>query len=152
MRHEIVVVGGGHNGLVAAAYLAKAGMDVLVVERQARCGGGVVTEELTLPGFRHDAFSSDHALIQANPLIDRDELGLQSRYGLKYITHSPGTAFVFPDDRALILYDEVEKTCESIGQFSQRDAEAYPKFIQACREMETILSLYMFSPPPLSAA
>lgn len=148
MRHEIVVVGGGHNGLVVAAYLAKAGMDVLVVERQARCGGGVVSEELTLPGFRHDAFSSDHALIQANPLISRDELGLQSKYGLKYITHSPGTAFVFPDDRALILYDELDKTCESISQFSRRDAEVYPKFIEACREMENILSLYMFSPPP----
>jgi phytoene dehydrogenase-like protein len=144
----MVVVGGGHNGLVAAAYLAKAGFDVVVVERQGKCGGGVVTEELTLPGFRHDAFSSDHALIQANPLISQDELGLKSKYGLKYITHSPGTAFIFPDDRALILYDEIEKTCESISQFSQRDADTYPKFIQSCREMEAILALYMFSPPP----
>jgi phytoene dehydrogenase-like protein len=148
MKHDIIIVGGGHNGLVAAAYLAKAGLDVLVVERQSKCGGGVVSEELTLPGFRHDAFSSDHALIQANPLISQDELGLKSKYGLKYITHSPGTAFVFPDDRALVLYDELEKTCESISQFSARDAEVYPKFIETCREMESILALYMFSPPP----
>ncbi|MCL5735773.1 MAG: NAD(P)/FAD-dependent oxidoreductase [Actinobacteria bacterium] len=147
-EHEIIVVGGGHNGLVAAAYLAKAGLDVLVVERQAKCGGGVLTEELTVPGFRHDVFSSDHALIQANPLIAQDELGLKSKYGLKYLTHSPGTAFVFPDDRALILYDELDKTCESIAQFSRRDSETYPKFIEACREMEAILALYMFSPPP----
>jgi len=147
-EHDVVVVGGGHNGLVAAAYLAKAGLDVLVVERQAKCGGGVVTEELTLPGFWHDAFSSDHALIQANPLISQDELGLKSKYGLNFLTHSPGTAFVFPDERALILHDEIEKTCESISQFSRRDAEAYPKFIQSCREMESILALYMFSPPP----
>ena len=147
-KHDVVVVGGGHNGLVCAAYLAKAGLDVAVVERQAQCGGGVRTEELTVPGFRHDAFSSDHALIQGNPLIAQDELGLKAKYGLKYITHSPGTAFVFPDDRALVLYDELDKTCESNAQFSQRDAEDSPKFIETCREMEAILSFYMFSPPP----
>jgi phytoene dehydrogenase-like protein len=147
-KHDVVVIGGGHNGLVAAAYLAKAGLDVLVCERHQKCGGGVVTEELTIPGFRHDAFSSDHALLQGNPLISQDELGLMSKYGLRYITHSPGTAFVFPDDRALVLYDELDKTCESISQFSQRDAETYPRFIESCREMEAILSLYMFSPPP----
>jgi phytoene dehydrogenase-like protein len=147
-KHDIVVIGGGHNGLVVAAYLAKAGLDVAVVERLPHCGGGVRTEELTLPGFWHDAFSSDHALIQSNPLIARDELGLKAKYGLKYLTHSPGTAFVFPDDRALIMYDELEKTCESISQFSLRDAEVYPKFIETCREMEAILAHFMFSPPP----
>jgi phytoene dehydrogenase-like protein len=131
-----------------AAYLAKAGLDVCVVERLPKCGGGVLTEELTLPGFKHDPFSADHAAIQANPLIRYDELGLISKYGLKYITYSPGNAFIFPDDRALILYQDIDKTCESIRQFSERDAEAYPGFLKACEEMNRILGEYMFSPPP----
>lgn len=65
---DIVAVGSGHNGLVAAAYLAAAGKKVLVLERNAWFGGGVVSRELTLPGFRHDQHSMSHIFIQANPL------------------------------------------------------------------------------------
>src|SRR5262245_65124545 len=83
--HDIVVIGAGHNGLVAAAYLASAGKDVLVLERNPWSGGGVVTAELTGPGFAHDRFSTGHIFIQANPLIKNDELKLRSRYGLSYI-------------------------------------------------------------------
>ena len=147
-KHDIVIIGGGHNGLVAAAYLSRAGLDVCVVESQDKCGGGVITEELTLPGFKHDTFSVDHGIIQANPLIRQDELGLISKYGLKYITHSPGNAFIFPDDSALVLYRDINKTCECISRFSERDAEAYPKFLKACEEMNTILQEHMFFPPP----
>jgi phytoene dehydrogenase-like protein len=147
-KHDVVVIGGGHNGLIAAAYLAKAGLDVCVIEKQDTCGGGVITRELTLPGFKHDPFSADHGAIQPNPLIREDELGLISKYGLKYITYSPGNAFIFPDDSALILYQDIDKTCESISQFSQRDAEAYPRFLKACEEMNRILADFMFFPPP----
>lgn len=147
-KHDVLVIGGGHNGLIAAAYLAKAGLDVCVVERRDKCGGGVLTEELTVPGFKHDSFSFFHPIIQINPLISHDELGLKSRYGLKYIAYDPTTAFIFPDDRALILYRDVDKTCKCISQFSERDAEAYPRFLKACGEMRMILGEYMFSPPP----
>ena len=78
--YDIIAIGSGHNGLVAAAYLAKAGKRVLVLERNAWLGGGVVTRELTRPGFRHDQHSMTHIFIQANPLLQRDELGLKSRY------------------------------------------------------------------------
>ncbi|MBW1852292.1 MAG: NAD(P)/FAD-dependent oxidoreductase [Deltaproteobacteria bacterium] len=84
-EYDIVVVGGGHNGLTTGAYLAKAGLSVCVLERQDKVGGGVVTRELTEPGFLHDHCSAWHGLIQANPLIKNDELGLLSKYGLKYI-------------------------------------------------------------------
>jgi len=146
-KHEVVVIGGGHNGLVVAAYLAKAGLDVCVVERLDQVGGGVITRELTLPGFKHDWCSTGHVVIQANPLIHRDELGLKSKYGLKYIFPDPQMAIVFPDDRALIVYRDVNKTCESLRQFSERDAEMYPKFLDFCRRMSRVATVATFSPP-----
>ena len=82
-QYDVVVVGGGHNGLIVAAYLAKAGVNVCVLERYYKVGGAVVTEALTVPGFLHDTGGIEHMAIQANPLIHRDELGLISKYGLK---------------------------------------------------------------------
>jgi len=66
--YDVVAIGSGHNGLVAAAYMAKAGKKVLVIERNDWIGGGVVTRELTLPGFKHDQHSMAHIFIQANPI------------------------------------------------------------------------------------
>ena len=71
-KYDIIAIGSGHNGLVAAAYLAAAGKQVLVLERQPWFGGGVITRELTLPGFLHDQHSMAHIFIQANPLIKND--------------------------------------------------------------------------------
>jgi len=73
-EHDVIVVGGGHNGLTAAAYLAKAGLDVLVLEAKDYVGGGVITKEATLPGFHHDLHAIAHIFIQGNPLIRNDEL------------------------------------------------------------------------------
>ena len=147
-KHEVVIAGGGHNGLVVAAYLARAGVDVCVVEMQDKVGGAVRTAELTVPGFKHDPFSLEHGLLQANPLIQQDELGLKSKYGLKYLWQDPAYAIIFPDDRAFISYQDMDKTCESISQFSERDAEIYPKFCQTSDKMSKILGEALFSPPP----
>ena len=67
--YDVVVIGSGHNGLIAGAYLAKAGQKVLVLEKNDWFGGGVVTVENVAPGFRHDLHSATHIVIQANPLI-----------------------------------------------------------------------------------
>ena len=80
---DVIVVGGGHNALVCAAYLAEAGLSVKVLEGRPLLGGNTVTEELTLPGWRHDSCSSAHVVIQSNPLLSKDELGLKARYGLQ---------------------------------------------------------------------
>jgi phytoene dehydrogenase-like protein len=147
-KYDVVVIGGGHNGLIVAAYLVKAGVDVCVLEGQDKVGGGVITRELTLPGFKHDPGSVLHGTIQANPLIHRDELGLKTKYGLKYIFPDEQYAVIFPDNRALVFYRDIDKTCESISQFSQRDAEAYRRFYEATRQMLKVASIATFSPPP----
>ncbi len=149
-KHDVVVIGGGHNGLTAAAYLTKAGVDVCVLEKQDKVGGGAVTWELSLPGFKHDpAASVIQPLLLTNPLIYNDELGLKSKYGLKIIVPSDiQSAIVFSDGRALILYRDIDKTCKSIEQFSKRDAEVYPKFCEAsAKALKAGLANY-FSPPP----
>jgi phytoene dehydrogenase-like protein len=145
--YDVVVAGAGHNSLTAAAYLAKAGMKVLVLERNEWIGGGVVTREVTLPGFKHDTHSTSHGVIQANPLIRLDELGLQAKYGLEYIHPDPRVATIFDDRTSLITWFDIDKTCESIAQFSAHDADSYRKLAE---KMKSILPMFvqgMFAPP-----
>ena len=127
--HEVIVVGGGHNGLTAAAYLAKAGVDVCVVERQPYVGGGDHAGG-EAPGFKHDIASTAHIFIQANPLIRNDELQLKSKYGLKYLyaDEDPCVSVVFPGGEHLSFYRDLDRTCASIATVSPRDAEAYRQF------------------------
>ncbi|MBU2608383.1 MAG: NAD(P)/FAD-dependent oxidoreductase [Chloroflexi bacterium] len=147
-QYDVVIIGGGHNGLTVAGYLTKAGLNVCVVECQDKVGGGVISRELTLPGFKHDPASVMHGLVVANPIIHQDELGLLSKYGLKYIYPEQPFAIIFPDDRALVFHHDLDKTCESISQFSERDAEAYLRFNKAAVQMRKIAQIGMFSPPP----
>lgn len=147
-EHDIIVIGAGHNGLIVAAYLAKAGLDVCVAELQDMVGGCVMTKELTLPGFKHDLAGTMHMTIQANPLIHQDELGLKAKYGLEYVFPDPVLAIVFPDDRALVIYRDINKTCESIQQFSAKDADTYLKFCETSRQTQKVAGIGMFSAPP----
>ena len=124
-NYDIVTVGSGHNGLVAAAYMAAAGKNVVVLERNAWFGGGVVTRELTLPGHRHDQHSMAHIFIQGNPLLKNDELKLKAKHGLKYVFPDPPMMSVFEDGTTLALYRDRERTCAEIAKFSKRDADAF---------------------------
>ncbi len=146
-RYDVVVAGGGHNSLTASAYLAAAGLKVLVLERNQWVGGGVVTQELTVPGFRHDLHSTAHMLIQANPLIQRDELGLISRFGLKYIYPDITEAAVYDDRSVVLTYFDLDKTCESIARISQHDAEAYRAHVQWMRKLLPMFVSGLFTPP-----
>src|SRR5579863_6825659 len=122
---DIVAVGSGHNGLVAAAYLAAAGKKVLVLERNAWFGGGVVSRELTLPGFRHDQHSMTHIFIQGNPLLLNDELALKSKYGLRYVFPDSPMSSIFEDGETLAMYRDRARTRKEIERFSSRDAAAF---------------------------
>jgi phytoene dehydrogenase-like protein len=137
--------------MVAAAYLAKAGKRVLVLERKAWPGGGVVTREINTPGYWHDEHSSVHIMIQGNPMIRQDELGLQSRFGLKYKYGIP-YAMIFPDQTSLIAYQDLDRTCENIARFSQRDAETYRRFAQRAISVLPMIGAGMYAPPaPMGA-
>ena len=151
-RYDIVVAGGGHNGLIAASYLAKAGMSVCVVERNEKLGGAVMTSELTAPGFKHDVCSVAHTLIQANPLIRDDELELKSRFGLKYLNPERMTATFFDDGSVLEFWTDLDRTCESIAQFSQRDADSFRRFCETVFQTLDMLVTGMFDVPPAVGA
>ena len=110
--YDFIVVGSGHNGLTTAAYLAKAGQKVLVLERNDWFGGGVVTKEILAPGFKFDLHSSLHVNIQANPLILKDELGLISKHGLKYLYPDAVYSTIFDDQTSIITYKDIDRTCE----------------------------------------
>ena len=145
--YDVVVAGGGHNSLVASAYLAAAGLKVLVLERNPWLGGGVVTRELTLPGFKQDLHSTAHMLLQANPLIRNDELGLVSRFGLKYFRPEITVATIFDDGSRVLTYHDLDKTCEAMAQISAQDAESYRRHVQKSLELMPIFTSGMFAPP-----
>lgn len=119
---DVVVIGAGHNGLACAAYLARAGLEVAVLEASAQAGGNTRTEELTLPGFAHDSCSSAHVLIQSNPMIRDDELGLLSTYGLSYLHTDPAVVMPQADGDTLVMRRDLDATVEEVGRFSGSDA------------------------------
>lgn len=150
--YDVVAIGAGHNGLVAAAYLAAAGKSVLVLERNAWLGGGVVTRELTVPGFRHDQHSMAHIFIQGNPLLKNDELRLKSRYGLRYVVPEIPLKSIFEDGATLALHRDRERTRAEIAKFSRRDAEAYVRLAtEAAQWMPMIASTLYAAPAPMGA-
>jgi len=142
---DIVVAGGGHNSLVAAAYLAKAGFGVVVLEARDVIGGNTTTEELTLPGFRHDSCSTAHNLIQASPTIRFNELGLTD-YGLEYLYPDPVVHVPFPDGTALTQWRDLERTCDEFAKFSRRDADAFRRLIAEYGAVKDIIGRYRYTP------
>ena len=113
---DVVVIGGGHNGLVCAAYLAAAGKKVLVLERNAWFGGGVVTRALTVPGYLHDQHSMAHIFIQANPLLKNDELKLTSYAALEEHTEALAVGEICPDcQNATLMNEEGCRKCHTCG-------------------------------------
>src|SRR5437879_13440182 len=109
-RHDIIFAGAGHNNLVAAAYAARAGFRVLVLEGAPRIGGDTGTEELTLPGFLHDPCATAHNLIQSNPLMRNNELELD-RHGLKYLYPDPVFTMPFLGGSSIRMCRDVDRTC-----------------------------------------
>ncbi|HEY4846052.1 MAG TPA: NAD(P)/FAD-dependent oxidoreductase [Candidatus Dormibacteraeota bacterium] len=143
---DIVVAGAGHNSLLTAAYAAKAGFKVLVLEGAARIGGDTTCEELTLPGFVHDPCSTAHNLIQSNPLMRDNELQLDRR-GLRYLYPDPVFTMPFRDGRSITMWRDLDRTCAELARFSQADAQAYRQLLDDWQAMAPIVNDERENPP-----
>jgi phytoene dehydrogenase-like protein len=146
---DVVVAGAGHNSLITAAYLAKAGYRCLVLDARPIPGGGAATEELLGPGYRIDSCSTGHTLIRVNPLLVNDELGLVADYGLEYFEPDPVGHVAFPDGEQLSMWLDLDRTCAEIERFSRRDAEAYRRMIGEYDEIKEIFGRARMTPPGL---
>ncbi len=169
-RKKVAIVGAGHNALVCACYLAKAGHEVTVFERRSRPGGAVNTEEMwwepceyhrrmgagSKPDsacarcrnekYQVDTCSVMHILIHKTPIIE--ELGLH-RFGLEYMEMDPWGFAPFPDGSHILFYRDLDRTCRSIAAISERDAEAYRAFILKWGKFNNqVFELFSRSPQP----
>lgn len=142
-KYDIIVVGGGHNGLVAACYLAKAGLKTLVLERREIVGGAAVTEEIH-PGFRCSTLAHSTA-----PLSSQVANDLQlARHGLDIIKPEARVLALEPDGRSLCIYQKTSTTLSEIEKFSSKDARNYPEFETSFARIGRVLAPLLTMTPP----
>lgn len=125
---DFVVAGAGHNSLITAAYLAKAGFSVLVLEGRPTIGGGCKTSEVCLPGFKEDLCSTVHGFIQSNPVLRDNELNL-FEYGLEYIDPDPIMHISFPDKASITVWKDIERTYAEYAKYSKKDADTFKRLV-----------------------
>jgi phytoene dehydrogenase-like protein len=145
-EYDIIFAGAGHNNLVTAAYAARAGFRVLVLEGADRIGGNTTCEELTLPGYIHDPCATAHNLIQSNPLMRNNELELD-RYGLKYLHPDPVFTMPFLDGASITMWRDLDRTCAELARFSPPDAKAYRELLAEWELMGPVLNAERASAP-----
>jgi phytoene dehydrogenase-like protein len=141
--YDLIIVGGGHNALVTAAYVARSGAKVLVLERREVLGGACVTEELW-PGFKVSTAAYVNSLLR--PEIIRD-LKLK-RYGFQMLPRDPSSFTPFPDDRSLLLGPNKAQTRSEVAKFSAKDAEALPKYERMLERVAAFLEPTLTQTPP----
>ncbi|MGH9101777.1 MAG: phytoene desaturase family protein [Acidimicrobiales bacterium] len=142
---DVVVAGAGHNSLVAASYLTKAGLRCLVLEARPEIGGDTSNEEMPLPGFWQDSCSTAHSLFHASPIYQEDELHL-AELGLEYVFPDPVAHISFPDGTWFTQWRDLERTCDELGKFSKRDADAYRKLLDDFGEVAGLLRAHRYTP------
>jgi phytoene dehydrogenase-like protein len=141
--YDAVIAGGGHNGLVTAAYLAKAGRKVLVLEARELVGGCAVTEEIW-PGYKVSTASYLSSLMQEKVVR---ELELE-RHGYRVDAKDPAFFSPFPDGRHLFMWQDRAKTLAEIAKFSNRDAETYPKYEEHLEKLAIVAESLLLTTPP----
>jgi phytoene dehydrogenase-like protein len=140
---RIIIIGAGHNGLVTAFYLAKAGLKPLVLERREIIGGACVTEEIH-PGFRCSTLANS-----TGPLSPRIVKDLQlERHGVEFIEPTVRVLALNPNGESLCIYDDAKRTAESLKQVSEKDAQSYPDFVSTFARIGRALSPLLRMTPP----
>ena len=147
--YDVVIIGAGHNGLVCAAYLLKAGYSVLLLEKRSVPGGAATTEEAMpkeAPGFKFNLCAIDHEFIHLGPVVEELEL---EKYGLKYLECDPVVFCPHPDGKYFLGHKSLEKTCAEIARYSDRDAKKYAEYTELWQR--TIGAMIpIFNAPPKS--
>lgn len=145
--YDVVIVGAGHNGLVCAAYLLKAGYSVLLLEKRPIPGGGSTTEELMpeeAPGFKFSPCAINHLFIFLGPIIQELEL---AKYGLEYMYCDPVVFCPHPDGKYFLAHKSVEKTCAEIARYSDRDAQKYAEYVNHWQHFVKAITPFFNAPP-----
>ncbi len=148
-EYDVVLIGAGHNGLVCAAYLLKAGYSVLLLEKRSVPGGAATTEECLpqeAPGFKFNLCAIDHEFIHLGPVVEELEL---EKYGLHYLECDPVVFCPHPDGKYFLGHKSVEKTCAEIARYSERDAKKYAEFVDYWQRALGAM-IPMFNAPPKS--
>ena len=140
---DVLIIGGGHNGLVTAFYLAKAGFKPLILERRPQVGGAAITDEFH-PGFRCSTLA--HTAGPIRPDIVRD-MQLE-KHGLRLITPEACVTALSPEGRALSLYQDENKSSQSIAAFSQKDSAKYPEFEKSLGKISKVIAEVLATTPP----
>ncbi|HEY5444271.1 MAG TPA: NAD(P)/FAD-dependent oxidoreductase, partial [Pyrinomonadaceae bacterium] len=143
MTFDAIIIGAGHNGLVTACYLAKAGIKTLVLERRDVVGGGAITEEFH-PGFRCSTL--DHTAGPLSPQVVTD-LNL-AQHGLEFITPEVRVLSLTTDQRSLCIYNDTARTVAEIEKFSSKDAKSYPDFLTSFSRIGSVLAPILSMTPP----
>jgi phytoene dehydrogenase-like protein len=142
-KYDAIIVGGGHNGLVCAAYLARAGRKVLVLERREMVGGCAVTEEIW-PGYRVSTASYLTSLLQERIIRELD----LPRFGYQVDAKDPAFFSAFPDGRHLFMWQDRAQTLAEIAKFSQHDAEIFPAYEDHLERLSQVVEGLLLTTPP----
>ncbi|HEY9838414.1 MAG TPA: NAD(P)/FAD-dependent oxidoreductase, partial [Vampirovibrionales bacterium] len=146
-QYDVIIIGAGHNGLVCAAYLLKAGKRVLLLEKREVPGGAATTEESLpeeAPGFKFNLCAIDHEFIHLGPVVEELEL---KKYGLDYLYCDPVLFCPQPDGKYFLGHKSVDKTCAEIARYSERDAAKYGEFIHYWQRVLNAIAPIFNAPP-----